>query len=151
MNNDRSPKRKEFINAEEKPFVKVICASRLDRENNHSLKFDSLATIPAYHNTKIDIIATIYKGYILKNLLKKNCFIRHFSIPFLSWLNARVYALIIKNNGTAGEVLIKSSSGFDRLDNAAVETVKKWRFIPAYRGKEAIQASVIVPVEFKIV
>lgn len=42
------------------------------------------------------------------------------------------------------------SSGFSRLDNAALDVVKRWRFKPAMRGKEAVEATVNVPVRFQL-
>jgi len=53
-------------------------------------------------------------------------------------------------DGTASLVVLHVSSGSERLDQAALEAVKKWRFIPAKRGEQAISASVIVPVRFSI-
>lgn len=47
-------------------------------------------------------------------------------------------------------VQINQSSGFVRLDNAAVEAVQKWRFIPAQLDGKAIMDWVIVPIEFKL-
>ncbi|UXY14850.1 energy transducer TonB [Chitiniphilus purpureus] len=42
------------------------------------------------------------------------------------------------------------SSGFSRLDNAALEAVKRWRFKPAMRGKEPVEATVTVPMQFRL-
>lgn len=53
-------------------------------------------------------------------------------------------------HGTAAQVEIKQSCGFARLDEAALEAVRKWRFVPARLGEVAIAASVIVPLSFKL-
>ena len=53
-------------------------------------------------------------------------------------------------NGTAASVGLQTSSGSTRLDQAALEAVKKWRFIPAKRGEQPVSASVTVPVRFSI-
>lgn len=53
-------------------------------------------------------------------------------------------------DGVAGSVELQTSSGSTRLDQAALEAVKKWRFVPAKRGGQAASASVIVPVRFSI-
>ncbi|WP_284699991.1 energy transducer TonB [Chitinolyticbacter albus] len=45
--------------------------------------------------------------------------------------------------------LVKSS-GYSRLDNAALDVVKRWRFKPAMRGKEAVEDVVNVPVRFQL-
>ncbi|MFN4324455.1 MAG: energy transducer TonB [Azonexus sp.] len=52
--------------------------------------------------------------------------------------------------GTAAAVELEKSSGFDRLDTAARETVARWRFVPAKRGDEAIESAVIVPIIFRL-
>lgn len=53
-------------------------------------------------------------------------------------------------DGTAGSVELQTGSGSSRLDQAALEAVKKWRFIPAKRGEQPVSASVTVPVRFSI-
>lgn len=57
----------------------------------------------------------------------------------------------VKIDGTPLMVAIASSSGSSILDEAALDAVKQWRFIPAKRGGELVQANVIVPVEFKMI
>jgi periplasmic protein TonB len=47
-------------------------------------------------------------------------------------------------------VAIDRSSGYGMLDAAALDAVRKWQFIPARRGSEVVEASVVVPVEFRI-
>jgi len=53
-------------------------------------------------------------------------------------------------NGTVGDLKVKRSSGFTVLDDAAVESVRKWRFVPAKRGNEAIAYWYTVPVDFSL-
>lgn len=50
----------------------------------------------------------------------------------------------------ADSVEVKTSSGSTRLDEAAVNTVKRWKFIPAKRGDSPIQSWVLVPIIFKL-
>jgi len=50
--------------------------------------------------------------------------------------------------GDSEEVTVQHSSGHDVLDEAAVEAVEKWKFIPAKRGDTAVASSVIVPINF---
>lgn len=57
----------------------------------------------------------------------------------------------VKSDGSAKEVIIARSSGYKSLDEAAIEAVRQWRFIPARKGSQSVQANVIVPVEFKII
>ena len=37
-------------------------------------------------------------------------------------------------NGRVGEVVVEKSSGYEVLNQSALATVKKWRFIPAREG-----------------
>lgn len=53
-------------------------------------------------------------------------------------------------DGTADSVELQTGSGSSRLDQAALEAVKKWQFIPAKRGEQSVSASVVVPVRFSI-
>jgi TonB family protein len=41
----------------------------------------------------------------------------------------------VLTNGRVGKVEVKKSSGYELLDQAALEAMKRWRFIPAKRGK----------------
>lgn len=59
----------------------------------------------------------------------------------------RVYVL---PNGLPEQVELKRSSGSHHLDKSALETVRKWRFVPARRGSETVAAWVIVPVAFSL-
>jgi periplasmic protein TonB len=45
---------------------------------------------------------------------------------------------------------VETSSGHERLDNAALAAVEGWRFEPARRGTRPVAASVIVPMEFRL-
>ncbi|OQS26142.1 energy transducer TonB [Chromobacterium violaceum] len=56
----------------------------------------------------------------------------------------------VSAQGLPQEVSVQSSSGFPRLDRAALAAVKRWRFIPAKRGGEAIAYPFIVPIEFSL-
>lgn len=53
-------------------------------------------------------------------------------------------------DGNPREVELASSSGSTRLDRAALQAVKRWRFEPARRGGSAIAAWVVVPITFKL-
>jgi protein TonB len=53
-------------------------------------------------------------------------------------------------DGRADEVLLHQSSGFERLDRAAMEGVRRWRFAPARRGRENVPGWVLVPIQFSL-
>lgn len=53
-------------------------------------------------------------------------------------------------SGTPEVVELKTSSGSPRLDDSAVEAVRKWKFVPAQSGGRAVSAWVIVPIEFSL-
>jgi protein TonB len=53
-------------------------------------------------------------------------------------------------DGRCNRVELKKTSGFDPLDQAALEAVKKWRFVPARRSSQSIVAWVEVPITFKL-
>lgn len=59
--------------------------------------------------------------------------------------------VLVTVDGSAGDVKIEKSSGSSSLDQAARDIVfRKWRFVPAKRGDEAIEAWVIVPIVFEL-
>lgn len=57
---------------------------------------------------------------------------------------------MINSDGTVAQVVLRKSSGFNRLDQAALDTVKKWRLVPAQRGEQKISAWIVVPVAFSL-
>ncbi len=61
-----------------------------------------------------------------------------------------ILEVLVTKNGTAKMVTISKSSGYTTLDNAAKDSVEKWRFIPAQKGLETVEAKVFVPIEFKL-
>ncbi|MNK53163.1 transport protein TonB [compost metagenome] len=56
----------------------------------------------------------------------------------------------ILEDGRVGEIKLNRSSGFARLDHAALETVRHWRFMPARRGGEAIPFWYVQPITFSL-
>ena len=56
----------------------------------------------------------------------------------------------VNSDGSALQVEIRTSSGFPRLDQAALDTVKRWRFVPARQGDKPVVAFVLVPIVFKL-
>jgi periplasmic protein TonB len=58
--------------------------------------------------------------------------------------------VFVNADGSAGKVELHTSSGAPRLDQAALDTVKRWRFTPAKQGTQALAAWVLVPVSFSL-
>lgn len=59
----------------------------------------------------------------------------------------RVY---VTAGGDAERVEVRTSSGFARLDGAALEAVRRWKFVPARQGERAVAAWVLVPIKFTL-
>ncbi|MGJ0429160.1 energy transducer TonB [Methylobacter sp.] len=57
---------------------------------------------------------------------------------------------MINTDGTVAQLAVQKTSGFSRLDQAALETVKHWRFVPARRGSQIVSAWVVVPISFSL-
>lgn len=56
----------------------------------------------------------------------------------------------VATDGSAADVQIHAGSGSDRLDNSALVTVRRWKFVPARLGSEAVAATVLVPIAFSL-
>lgn len=53
-------------------------------------------------------------------------------------------------DGSATEVRVHAGSGSERLDSSALTTVRRWKFVPARLGGEAVAATVLVPIIFSL-
>jgi periplasmic protein TonB len=53
-------------------------------------------------------------------------------------------------DGLPDDVQVRETSGFARLDAAAQETVRRWRFVPARQGDRQVPAWVLVPITFAL-
>lgn len=56
--------------------------------------------------------------------------------------------VLIGADGAAQKAEIKQSSGFDRLDQSALDTVMRWRYVPGKRGGVAEAMWFVVPITF---
>jgi protein TonB len=61
-----------------------------------------------------------------------------------------VLRVLVSAGGGADAVEVRSSSGHARLDDAARETVRHWRFVPAKRGEQPVPAWVLIPISFRL-
>ena len=58
--------------------------------------------------------------------------------------------VLVSEGGQPEKVQVDTSSGYSKLDQAAVEAVKKWSFIPASRSGQPVSAYVLVPIKFSL-
>ena len=56
--------------------------------------------------------------------------------------------IFINRDGSSEKVEIEQSSGFDRLDQAAMDSAKKCRFIPAKRNGKPVKTLATIPYTF---
>lgn len=56
----------------------------------------------------------------------------------------------VRADGRPEQIELRRSSGSARLDTAAQETVRLWRFVPARRGDTPTAAWVLIPINFRL-
>lgn len=56
----------------------------------------------------------------------------------------------VEADGRAAEVQLHTSSGSPRLDQSALDTVRRWKFVPARLGQAPVAAWVLVPIAFTL-
>lgn len=66
------------------------------------------------------------------------------------WEGLVLLRVYVTPDGRCGEISVQRSSGHEVLDEAALEAVKKWQFVPAKRGDSATASWVAVPIEFRL-
>lgn len=66
------------------------------------------------------------------------------------WQGKVLLRVKVTADGHSAEVAVQQSSGHDMLDQAAIETVKNWTFIPAKRGDTPVASTVTVPIAFQL-
>jgi protein TonB len=103
------------------------------------------ATEPA-PSEAVALVAPIFDAAYLENAPP--------SYPYLSRRTGEQGRVVLRVQvsaaGTAEEVEVRSSSGHSRLDQAAREAVRRWKFVPARRGGTPVPAAVLVPVSFRL-
>jgi protein TonB len=61
-------------------------------------------------------------------------------------------SVLVGADGSVERAEVADSSGFDTLDDAALETVRsRWRFVPARHGGIAVESWVLVPIRFALI
>lgn len=58
--------------------------------------------------------------------------------------------VLVEASGRPSQIQIKTASTSPRLDQAAEEAVRRWKFVPAQRGQEPVAAWVLVPIVFNL-
>jgi protein TonB len=56
----------------------------------------------------------------------------------------------VSEDGSAAQVTLKTSSGSSSLDQAAIDAVTRWKFVPARRGDTPVVSWVVVPIDFSL-
>jgi protein TonB len=57
---------------------------------------------------------------------------------------------LVAVTGEPKKVEVVESSGSSLLDKAALKAVQEWRFVPARKGTQLVEAGVLVPIEFAL-
>ena len=66
------------------------------------------------------------------------------------WEGRVILRVKVLPTGKVGGATVQTSAGREALDEAALETVKDWMFVPATQGGKPIAGWVTVPIEFRI-
>ncbi|MDO8207918.1 MAG: energy transducer TonB [Gallionella sp.] len=68
----------------------------------------------------------------------------------MGWQGRVILNVEVLAEGACGEVSVLHSSGHEVLDNAAMNTVKSWRFVPAKRAGRIVTQWFKVPIVFSL-
>lgn len=61
-----------------------------------------------------------------------------------------VLRVFVSPAGMPEQIELSTSSGFAQLDDAALDAVRQWKFVPAQTAGKTIAAWVLVPIEFSL-
>ncbi len=61
-----------------------------------------------------------------------------------------VFSVLVDPTGHPQDVKVQTSSGFPRLDQSAMEAIRRWMFNPAIRGSQKVAAWTSVRVKFQL-
>lgn len=122
--------------AESKDDKKQLAGKQTSgREDPNAVATKSAETDPVFNAAYLNNPAPIYPLSAKRKSIQGKVFID----------------VVVKTDGTPERVFVSHTSGSKVLDEAALDAVKQWKFAPARRGGQFVQANVIVPVEFKII
>lgn len=66
------------------------------------------------------------------------------------WEGRVVLRVYVTADGRCGDLSVYRSSGHETLDEAAMEAVRQWRFVPGKHGDTTVASWVNVPIEFAL-
>lgn len=66
----------------------------------------------------------------------------------MGWQGRVVLNVEVLASGLPGQITLHQGSGHEVLDNAALQAVRGWRFVPAQQGGEAVTKWFLVPIPF---
>jgi len=67
-----------------------------------------------------------------------------------NWQGIVVLDVEILSSGSVGRVILKKSSGYEILDNAAISAAKEWKYTPAQLENKPVVAWLAVGIEFRL-
>ena len=67
------------------------------------------------------------------------------------WEGTVRLSVLVEKDGVPYRVGIQQSSGHRVLDNAAVKSVKLWKFSPARSGELRFSSKIIIPIQFTLI
>jgi TonB family protein len=125
--------------AADKKTVKADAEEKINNKTRNPKTFDSKS-----RTAVLDATPAVYDAAYLNN-----------AAPNYPPLSRRLkeqglvmLTVYVNASGRAEQVTIKKSSGFSRLDSAAIEAVKNWRFAAAKQGDQLVASYVQVPINF---
>ncbi len=68
----------------------------------------------------------------------------------MAWQGRVLLRVEVRSDGRCGEVRLSESSGHAVLDNAAMNAVRHWHFVPARHGEQAVTQWFSIPVSFTL-
>ena len=66
------------------------------------------------------------------------------------WEGTTLLQMEVLADGTSGKIGVLTSSGYEVLDEEAVKTVSRWRFLPAQSGNTPVRSFVEIPIRFRM-
>jgi TonB family protein len=66
------------------------------------------------------------------------------------WEGTTLLQVEVLDDGCGGKIEILNSSGHQVLDETAVETVRRWKFLPARSGTVPVRSIVEIPIRFRM-